>query len=179
MNPSTTRGRTLSDVAQHRPQCTAVAHCSKSSEQSRRVRPRLLLTAYVERTAVLRPSTLGTLEQCVSGHYGTIGQPRRPVACSGRSHASGRRAKGPLRDTSALLEKGHTQEQTWPDERSIIRQERLDGGRVAAPAAGRSVWSTGNTEGDAQRSGVPVRRLSDDRREKAKHRVGVRVTPAR
>ena len=30
MNPSTTRGRTLSDVAQHWPQCTAVTQCSKS-----------------------------------------------------------------------------------------------------------------------------------------------------
>ena len=83
MNPSTTRGRTLSDVAQHWPQCTAVTQCSKS----RAVATEKAATApHRVRTAVLRQH---------SGHSramsaATIGQPRRPVACSGRAQRWGR-----------------------------------------------------------------------------------------
>ena len=73
----------VSDVAQHWPQCTAVTRCSKS----RAVATEKAATApHRVRTAVLRQ---------LSGHSramsaATIGQPRRPVACSGRAQRWGR-----------------------------------------------------------------------------------------
>ena len=77
MNPSTTRAGSLSNVARHRSRCAAAARRSESS------------AAATEKAATAHHRGRPRCSDKHSGHSGampaaTIGQPRRPVACSRR-----------------------------------------------------------------------------------------------